>query len=74
MRWPKYWSFSFSMIPSKEIPGLISFRMDWLDLSMALIPSAPQSWLQGIAWGTKQALKQIAANLFIKELTRFAKV
>ena len=31
-RWPKYWSFSFSIIPSKEIPGLISFRMDWLDL------------------------------------------
>ena len=32
MTWPKYWSFSFSIIPSKEIPGLISFRMDWLDL------------------------------------------
>ena len=32
MRWPKYWSFTFSIIPSKEIPGLISFRMDWLDL------------------------------------------
>ena len=32
MRWPKYWSFSFSIIPSKEIPGLSSFRMDWLDL------------------------------------------
>ena len=32
MRWPKYWSFSFSIIPSKEIPGLISFRMDWVDL------------------------------------------
>ena len=32
MRWPKYWSFSFSIIPSKEIPGLISFRMDRLDL------------------------------------------
>ena len=32
MRWPKYWSLSFSIIPSKEIPGLISFRMDWLDL------------------------------------------
>ena len=32
IRWPKYWSFSFSTIPSKEIPGLISFRMDWLDL------------------------------------------
>ena len=32
MRWPKYWSFSFSIILSKEISGLISFRMDWLDL------------------------------------------
>ena len=32
MRWPKYWSFSLSIIPSKEIPGLISFRMDRLDL------------------------------------------
>ena len=32
MRWPKYWSFSFSMSPSNEHPGLISFRMDWLDL------------------------------------------
>ena len=32
MRWPKYWSFSCSIIPSKKHPGLISFRMDWLDL------------------------------------------
>src|SRR5574337_75350 len=32
MRWPKYWNFSFSMIPSEGPPGLISFRMDWLDL------------------------------------------
>ena len=32
IRWPKYWSFSFSIIRSKEIPGLISFRMDWLDV------------------------------------------
>ena len=32
MRWPKYWSFSFSIIPCKEIPELISLRMDWLDL------------------------------------------
>ena len=32
MRWPEYWSFSFSIIPFKEHPGLISFRMDWLDL------------------------------------------
>ena len=32
MRWPKYWSFSFNISPSNEPPGLISFRMDWLDL------------------------------------------
>ena len=32
MRWPKYWSFSFNISPSSEYPGLISFRMDWLDL------------------------------------------
>ena len=32
IRWPKYWSFSFSIIPSNQHPGLISFRMDWLDL------------------------------------------
>ena len=32
MRWPKYWSFSFSVIPSKDHPGLISFRMEWLEL------------------------------------------
>ena len=36
MRWPKYWRFSFSIIPSKEISGLISFRMDWLDLLAVL--------------------------------------
>ena len=35
MRWPKYWTFSFSINPSKEHPGLISFRMDWLDLLAA---------------------------------------
>ena len=32
MRWPKYWNFTFGIIPSKDIPGLFSFRMDWLDL------------------------------------------
>ena len=32
MRWPKYWSFSFNISPSNEYPGLVSFRMDWLDL------------------------------------------
>ena len=44
MRWPKYWSFSFSIIPSKEIPGLISFRMDWLDLL------AVQGTLRSLQW------------------------
>jgi len=40
MRWPKYWSFSFSIIPSKEIPGLIAFRMDWLEYSIAAAAAA----------------------------------
>ena len=44
MRWPKYWSFSFSIIPSKENPGLISFRMDWLDL--LAVPGTLKSLLQ----------------------------
>ena len=44
MRWPKYWSFSFSIIPSKEIPGLISFRMDWMDL--LAVPGTLKSLLQ----------------------------
>ena len=44
MRWPKYWSFSFSIIPSKEIPGLISFRMDCLDL--LAVQGTPKSLLQ----------------------------
>ena len=44
MRWPKYWSFSFSIIPCKEIPGLISFRMDWLDL--LAVQGTPKSLLE----------------------------
>src|SRR5574340_907099 len=51
MRWPKYWSFSFSIIPSKEIPGLISFRMDWLDLLAVqgtLQESSPTSQFKSI--------------------------
>ena len=44
MRWPKYWSFSFSIIPSKEISGLISFTMDWLDL--LAVPRTLKSLLQ----------------------------
>ena len=44
MRWPKYWSFSFSISPSNEHPGLISFRMDWLDL--LAVQGTPKSLLQ----------------------------
>ena len=44
MGWPKYWSFCFSISPSKEIPGLISFRMDWLDLL------AVQGTLKSLLW------------------------
>ena len=44
MRWPKYWSFSFSISPSNEHPGLISFRMDWLDL--LAVQGTPKSFLQ----------------------------
>ena len=52
MKWPKYWSFSFSIIPYKEIPGLISFRMDWLDLQwLRLCLSAQGSLIPG--WGAK---------------------
>ena len=42
MRWPKYWSFSFSISPSKGHPGLISFRMDWLDLLAVQGTPTPQ--------------------------------
>ena len=44
LRWPKYWSFSFSISPSNEHPGLISFRMDWLDLLE--VQGTPESLLQ----------------------------
>ena len=62
MRWPKYWSFSFSIIPSKEILGLISFRMDWLDLlavqgtlkSLLQHHSSKSSVLQHLAFFTVQ--------------------
>ena len=61
-RWPKYWSFSFSIIPSKEIPGLISFKMDWLDFlsvqgtlkSLLQHHSSKASVLQRLAFFTVQ--------------------
>ena len=57
MRWPKYWSFSFSIIPSKEIPGLISFRMDWLDFL------AVQGTLKSLLWhhNSKASILQCSA-------------
>ena len=62
MTWPKYWSFSFSISPSNEHPGLISFRMDWLDLlavqgtlkSLLQHHSSKASVLQGSAFFTVQ--------------------
>ena len=48
MRWPKYWSFSFSISPSKEIPGLISFRMDWLNL--LAVQGTQESSVRTIIW------------------------
>ena len=62
MKWPKYWSFSFSISPSNEHPGLISFRMDWLDLlavqgtlkNLLQHHSSKASILQGSAFFTVQ--------------------
>ena len=83
MRWPKYWNFSFSIIPSKEIPGLISFRMDWLDLlavqgalkSLLQYHSSKASILRRSAFFTVQLShpymttgKTIALTLLMKKL------
>ena len=62
-RWPKYWSFSFSISPSKEIPGLISFRMDWLDL---LAVGTLESLLQHHS--SKASILQLSA-FFIVQLS-----
>ena len=64
MRWPKYWSFSFSIIPSKEHPGLISFRMDWLDL--LAVQGTLKSLLQHHSW--KASILQCSA-FFIVQLS-----
>src|SRR5574340_1066194 len=64
MRWPKYWSFSFSIIPTKEIPGLISFRMDWLDL--LAVPGTLKSLLQHHS--SKASILQCSA-FFIVQLS-----
>ena len=64
MRWPKYWSFSFSISPSNEHPGLISFRMDWLDL--LAVQGTLMSLLQhhsskaSILWGSAFFIVQLS--------------
>ena len=62
MRWPKYWSFSFSIIPSKEIPGLI-FRMDWLDVL------AVQGTLKSLQHHSSKASILLCSAFFIVQLS-----
>ena len=62
MRWPEYWSFSFRIIPSKEIPGLISFRMDWLDL--LAVQGTLKSLLQ--QHSSKASILQLSAFLTVQ--------
>ena len=79
MRWPKYWSFSFSIIPSKEYPGLISFRMGWLDLlavqgtfkSLLQTHSSKPSILQHSAFFTVQLSFSYTATEKTIALTRW---
>ena len=68
MRWPKYWSFSFSIILSKEYPGLISFRMDWLDLLAAQVTL--KSLLQHHS--SKASILQRSAFFLLAVLASFA--
>ena len=62
MRWPKYWSFSFNISPSNEHPGLISFRMDWLDLL------AVQGTLKNL-FNTKSINSLVLSFLYSRTLT-----
>ena len=79
MRWPKYWSFSISIIPSKEHPGLISFKMDWLDLltvqgtlkSLLQHHSSKASILRCSAFFTVQLLHPYMTTGKTKALTRW---
>ena len=74
MRWPKYWSFSFSIIPSKEYPRLISFRMDWLDLLAvqgtlkSLLPYDPAIPLLGIDTEETRIERDTCTPMFIAAL------
>ena len=63
MKWPKYWSFSFSISPSKKHPGLISFRMDWLDLF------AVQRTLKSLQHHSSKASILLCSAFFIVQLS-----
>ena len=63
IRWPKYWSFSFNISPSNEHPGLISFRMDWLDLL------AVQGTLKRLPQNQPQTIKKMAIGTYISIIT-----
>ena len=67
MRWPEYWNFSFSTIPSKEHPGLVSFRMEWLDLLAVqeTLESFPMSQL--FAWGGQSTGASALASFLPKK-------
>ena len=60
MRWPEYWSFSFSIIPSNEHPGLISFRMNWLDLAVqGTLESSPTPQFKSINYSALSFLHSL---------------
>ena len=63
MRWSKYWSLSFSIIPSKEIPGLISFRMDWLDLLQNGLVGSPCSPRDSLESSPKPQFKSFNSSV-----------
>ena len=68
MRWPKYWSFSFSISPSNEHPGLISFRMDWLDL--LAVQGTLKSLLQHHSSKASILAFSVTQNIKIKCMTK----
>ena len=74
MRWPKYWSFSFSISPSKEHPGLISFRVDWLDI--LAVQGTLKSLLQHHSsnhqfWGYSSVVEHLTAKASILRCLAF---
>ena len=62
MRWPKYWSFHFSIIPSKEIPGLISFRMDWFTHPLSQTINHVKHWILCLDTLSNRKLQERAAK------------